>query len=193
MTNNHSVEFYQDDTYLVDSVARFIRDGLQVKSTVLIIGTDQHRRELARVLTPEERSQEMLRFFDAQVLLTTFMIEDRPNESLFRDVVGGMIGEAAQHGPVRVFGEMVAILWAVGHARAALRLEELWNNLMADHSFDLLCAYSLANISKGDTDSVSDISQLHTHVHIQPPRPRNALHNESEVERASQGTTTLSG
>ena len=36
-------------------------------------------------------------------------------------------GEA--EGPVRVYGEVVALLWAAGHVNAALELEGFWNEL----------------------------------------------------------------
>jgi hypothetical protein len=43
---------------------------------------------------------------------------------------------------VRAFGEMVSLLWRVDTA-AAVRLEELWNNVIEEHELALLCTYSL--------------------------------------------------
>jgi hypothetical protein len=43
--------------------------------------------------------------------------------------------------PVVVFGEMVAVLWAQKKYDAAIRLEELWNELSLTCSFYLCCAY----------------------------------------------------
>lgn len=167
--HGHSVQFYQDDTFLTESVARFIREGLKGDETVIIVATAQHREELRKGLTPQEITHDKLWFLDASEQLSTFMVDGWPNEQLFKNVIGGLIGPASQHGPVRVFGEMVAILWAKGHTRAALRLEELWNGLMKEQSFALLCAYPMANFSsEKDTDSVLAISRLHTHSHTQP-------------------------
>jgi PAS domain S-box-containing protein len=42
---------------------------------------------------------------------------------------------------------MVNILWATGNYEAALRLEQLWNQLAREHSFSLLCAYPIAAFS----------------------------------------------
>ena len=42
---------------------------------------------------------------------------------------------------VIVFGEMVAVLWAQKKYEAAIRLEELWNELALTCSFYLCCAY----------------------------------------------------
>ena len=167
-THDQSVQFYQDNTFLTASVARFIREGLQGNSPVIIVATAQHRAELHKVLTLDEKNHDNLKFLDAAVLLSTFMVDGMPDKLLFKNVVGGLVGEASKHGPVRVFGEMVALLWAKGETRAALRLEELWNWLMEQQSLSLLCAYPLANLSSEKADEhMRDISRLHTHSHTQ--------------------------
>jgi hypothetical protein len=42
---------------------------------------------------------------------------------------------------VRVFGEMVSLLWDAGLIDAAVELEVLWNELGVQYPFSLLCAY----------------------------------------------------
>ncbi|WP_250532488.1 MEDS domain-containing protein, partial [Caballeronia sp. ATUFL_F1_KS39] len=54
--------------------------------------------------------------------------------------------------PVRAFGEMVAILCARGESGAALRLEQLWNDLARKHAFSLLCAYP-TRVFKGSEEA----------------------------------------
>ena len=163
---SHSVQFYIDDIFLTQSVARFITEGLQGNETVIIVATAQHREALQRVLTPEQMTHDKLRFFDAEEQLSKFMVADWPSELRFKQVVEGMLGQARQSGPIRIFGEMVAVLWARRYTWAALRLEALWNKLLEEHSFALLCAYPMSNLST-DHKSVQAISRLHTHVHTQ--------------------------
>lgn len=163
---SHSVQFYYDDTFLTQSVARFIAEGLQGNETVIIVATAQHCETLQQMLTPEQMTHDKLRFFDAEEQLSQFMVAEWPSELQFRQVVEGMLGQAPQSGPVRIFGEMVAVLWARRYPWAALRLEALWNKLVEEHSFALLCAYPLSNLSKAHK-SVQAISRLHTHVHTQ--------------------------
>lgn len=55
-----------------------------------------------------------------------------------------IVERAALRGPVRIFGEMVAVLWAEGKTRTAIRLEELWDELATRHAFSLLCAYPMS-------------------------------------------------
>ncbi len=166
--HDHSIQFYNDDTFLTESVTRFITEGLQVNDMVIMMVTAQHREELLKALTPEQMAHDNLMCFDAGERLLKFMVNDWPSELRFKNVIGGMISEARQKGSVRIFGEMAAVLWAEGHTRSALRLEELWNRLATEQPFSLLCAYPLSKFSgeKGN-ESLRAISQLHTHVHTQ--------------------------
>src|SRR5207248_431872 len=46
-----------------------------------------------------------------------------------------------------IFGELVALLWADGNRAAAIRLEELWDDLGKTHSFSLFCSYPMHDFS----------------------------------------------
>jgi len=125
-----------------------------------------HREELRQALSPQQLANPKLMFFDAEAQLSKFTVDEWP-----RELVEEMLTPARQHGSVRIFGEMVAVLWAKGSIRAALRLEELWNKLVEDHAFALLCAYPVSTFS-GDNDALPAISRLYTHVHTQSPLNR---------------------
>lgn len=93
------------------------------------------------------------------------MVNGSISPTRFADIVGSLIvrarGESTRQ--VRVFGEMVALLWADGDRNGALVLEELWNDLTRRMSFPLLCAYP-ASFFSTDAESVThvaDISSLH--------------------------------
>ena len=82
---------------------------------------------------------------DADEALGEFMDAVGPNRDRFLVRFGTAIrrAEAAamRKGPVVVFGEMVAVLWAQKRYDAAIRLEKLWNELALTHAFYLCCAY----------------------------------------------------
>lgn len=160
------VQLYIDDTFLT----RFITEGLQVNDTVIIVATAQHREELHKALTPEQVAHDKLRFFDASEQLSKFMVNDWPSELRLRNVVRDMMGQARQTDPVRIFGEMVAILWAEGYTRAAIRLEELWNKLLTEQPFSLLCASPMLKFLD-DTGSLLAISRMQLRPFCVPPEP----------------------
>ena len=80
-------------------------------------------------------------------------VDGWPDAARFAEVVGGLIERvrAASGGEARrvaAFGEMVALLWMEGKADAAIRLEELWNDLARTHAFSLRCAYPMSSFCR---------------------------------------------
>jgi hypothetical protein len=72
------------------------------------------------------------------------MVNGNADRQRFIEVVGSVVERASNAGGgVRAFGEMVALLWAGGNGRAAIELEEFWNDLAKRFSFALFCAYPM--------------------------------------------------
>ena len=63
-----------------------------------------------------------------------------------------------------VFGEMVAVLWAQKRHDAAIRLEELWNDLAQTCSFCLCCAYPASAFRKKKGGPYATICAQHSDV-----------------------------
>jgi hypothetical protein len=103
---------------------------------------------------------------DAAQTLDQFIVNGQPDHQRFSDVVGGqLLRTHATYPRVRAFGEMVALLWETGNSRAALELEDMWNELLGHHPFSLLCAYSLDALGKpASLQTVVDIAKLHGKV-----------------------------
>ena len=161
----HMVQFHDEDVFLTESVASLTKVGLRVNDTVIIVATASHRKNFRKVLTPDELANKNLIFFDAASLLLKIMVEDWPDQSKFMEVLGSRIQKAGQKGRVRMFGEMVAVLWPEGEYLAAIRLEELWNTLQAIQPFSLLHAYP-HSVFTSKEDLIA-ICQTHTEVHHQ--------------------------
>lgn len=168
----HVVQFYEDDARLVDTVAHFIGSGLEAGHAGIVIATPLHRDMLGDRLTDRgldvaaARRRGQYLTLDAAETLSRFMVDDWPDEKRFLEVVGAVIARAGgPHPCVRAFGEMVALLWAAGQPRAAIRLEQLWNNLGRMYFFSLFCAYPSRHFADGrDTGGQQDICSAHTHV-----------------------------
>ena len=169
MSMSHAVQFYNDDVFLIDAVSTFIRAGTKENATSIVVVTEQHRNELGNTLRASGYvgSDDKVLYFDAGELLSAFMIDGWPNPTRFSSTVGGIIDRAALRGPVRIYGEMVAVLWAEGKTRAALRLEKLWNELATRHAFSLLCGYPMSGFP-AQPDKLSFLQVCHTHTHVHP-------------------------
>ena len=71
----------------------------------------------------------------------------------------------AARGAGRRFGEMVALLWADGNYDAAIRLEELWNDLQETYSFSLFCSYPMNGFGgEALAKPLSDVCAGHSQV-----------------------------
>jgi len=145
----HLVRFYAEDDFLLTEVARFLDAALRVGGTAVVIATGEHRTSLKRRLSgfgaatdPHGWYSGRLVMLDAKATLDSFVIEGWPDPQAFDAVVGNVIREAGSRGNVvHAFGEMVALLCEDGKPEAALRLEEMWNELGQRLAFHLLCAY----------------------------------------------------
>jgi PAS domain S-box-containing protein len=67
--------------------------------------------------------------------------------------------------PLAIYDEMAALLWQEGKENAAIRLEQLWNDLADTHSISVCCAYSLETFPRmEDGESFHKICAMHTAV-----------------------------
>ena len=144
----HSLYFYRNSHERAQQLWRYVSEGLDQDQACVVAAAAPHLAELGASLAESGRDVTLLRksgrYFelDAEETLWGFMRGDMPVASLFDHTVGDLIrevGQQARH--VRVYGEMVSMLWAQGKTRAALRVEEYWNDLQITVPFSLVCAY----------------------------------------------------
>ena len=172
MWDGHLVQYYEKEGFLYDKVTDFMSDGLRGNDAAVLIATRAHREgvesRLARRGVDLSRLTTGGRYYalDAQQTLSRFMVDGSPDPRRFASTIGPVI-KTARAGDRRVlaFGEMVALLWAEGNRDAAIRLEELWNELAQQEPFALLCAYPMSHFDDaGYTKPFADINAAHTGV-----------------------------
>ena len=70
---------------------------------------------------------------------------------------------------MRLFGEMVALLWDDGLIAGAIELEARWNDLARRHSFALFCAYAMSSLeTTGDLAAAKQVCDQHSGVFALP-------------------------
>jgi PAS domain S-box-containing protein len=174
--NGHSVHFYEDESFLLEGLGRFIGAALSGGDSAVVIVTKAHGKELQDRLGKNglnlavPASEGRFLMLDAAETLARFMVDGLPDSRRFHELIGGHISQlkqAARTEPRRVaaFGEMVALLWSEGKPEAAIELEKLWNELAEKHAFQLHCAYPLHLFSQaGDGGGMERIFKEHSHV-----------------------------
>jgi signal transduction histidine kinase len=189
----HVVQFYSEDAFLLDELGLFIGSALEAGDAAVVIATAAHRDGLAQRLSARgldaEQAANEARYIvlDAADTLSQFMIEGYPNAARFAELMGAYISQAeraarSEQRAIAAFGEMVALLWNEGKSDAAIRLEQLWNDLAKTHAFSLRCAYSMKDFSSGDhRDSFLKICECHSDVI--PAEGYSALHSQADQHR----------
>jgi signal transduction histidine kinase len=192
--HGHSVQFYEDDDFLLDGLSRFVGSALGAGDAAIVIATEAHRASLEHRLrsrgldTGKPLKQGRFVPLDAAETLDQLMVNGLPDPGLFANVIGGMIEGATAacagvHPRIAAFGEMVALLWEDGNAAAALELEKLWNDLGRHHEFYLHCAYPMRLFSA--TDDADPIGRVCAeHARVIPADDYTSLTTEDERHRA---------
>ena len=153
----------------MQTLADWIARGLKSGESVIIIATQKHESALRRELADlgfHGVSTETYRFLDADETLEQIMSNGSVDAVRFNALVGKVLTEASQSGaPLRLFGELVALLVARGKAAAAVELEKLWNDLRQQFQFTLLCGYPISSFNSPDDSShFQQICAEHSHV-----------------------------
>ncbi len=171
--SEHFVLFYDTDQFLLDSLSDFIGTGLDIGDACIVVATKAHRERLEERLKAKGLDLTTVRTrgeyvsLDADETLSNFMVDGLPEPGLFAEVIGSIVMRAAKRRHrVRIFGEMVALLWGEGNHAATFRLEELWNDLRhTTYPFSLLCAYPMHDFA-GDVYQVqfNEIAERHSLV-----------------------------
>ncbi|MBC7453354.1 MAG: diguanylate cyclase [Massilia sp.] len=202
--NEHSVQFYEDDVFLVKGLADFIGSAIANSNTAIAIATAGHLRKLEeslrlRGLLDEQGAARTGTYLalQADTMLPLFMEDDLPDELRFREATGGIIHDPAERdaSPIFVFGEMVAILcasrhsslYATGKHEAAIRVERYFNNLQRHFKFSLLCAYPLDAFPHADDSAIfNEVCALHTQV-----RPAESYDPHASVHTLQRAVAEL--
>jgi diguanylate cyclase (GGDEF)-like protein len=178
----HTVQFYEDDTFLIKGLSEFVGAALSAGDRAIAIATSDHLARLEKSLAARgllnadgQATQGRYIRLDADHALPLFMADGLPDEVRFRDAIGNAILDASEHheGELYVFGEMVALLREqircplcppVRHD-AAIHVERYFNTLLQHFPFTLLCAYPLSAFpGADDVGTFHEVCALHSEV-----------------------------
>ena len=188
-STGHVVQFYSDDAFLLEALSKLFGTALVAGNAAVVIATQSHLADLedrlaSRALSVSKAAREGRYIaLNAAETLAKFMRDGQPDAALFAAVIGPVLGRAAaavsRESRVVAFGEMVALLWAEGNIDAAIRLEQLWNDLARQHVFSLHCAYPLAGF-RDETHAAPFLRICSEHSAVIPGEAYTALSSEQD-------------
>jgi signal transduction histidine kinase len=189
----HSVQFYAEDSFLMDAASRLVGTALGAGDSAIVIATKSHREGIEARLQAHGlntlNAMQQGRYFvaDAAEMLNKFMVEGFPDALLFRENIGNLVirarAAAGQGSRVVAFGEMVALLWEEGKYDAAIRVEQLWNELGREHAFYLHCAYRIKDFAQ-ENDGASFLKICSEHAEVFPSESYTGLRDQRERHRS---------
>ena len=169
--DDHVVRFYDEDPELIAALEEFLLAPLLEGCPAIVIATADHTRALERSLVAagidlgELETRGRYVALDAEILMGRVIRNGRPDEAAFRREIGGALETLRGPGTIQAFGELVALLWERGNVGAAIRVEELWNELTPAHTFRLLCAYPMRGFETyPDPLAFEEVCAAHTRV-----------------------------
>ena len=166
---DHLVQLYTDDEFLARAVAQFVGAGFAGGEAAVIVATPTHvALFLDRVPDAAPAlARGQLVLLDAEETLERFMVDGLPDQAAFVEIVSGVLTRlrTAGYEKIRLYGEMVNLLWERDALEPAVRLEELWNERLAAEGVALLCAYRIDNFDHhAHRHALASISRVHSHV-----------------------------
>ena len=181
--SGHFVQFYEKQSFLSSVVADFLGEGISGGQQAVVIATPPHRRAFTDELAARGvQADGRLILLDAEETLALFMDGGQPDEQRFKAVVGGVLEPRA-----RAYGEMVDVLARAGNVDAAIRLEELWNDVVDERKISLLCAYPIDTFAKhSDRGAFERICDRHSGV-----RPAESAVSPADVALLQQRAAAL--
>jgi DNA-binding NarL/FixJ family response regulator len=175
--HRHEVLFYSDDTILLDRITPFVTAALKSGNAVIVVATKSHRDGLVQRLKAEGvdtdagTQQGAYIQLDVAETLSKFLVNGMPDTARFFEVAGGIIEAAAkatsrEHSGFVIFGECSPTLWAEGKADAAIRVEQLFNQVGKAFGLEMLCGYALSSFhGKEDEHVFQSICAEHSAVY----------------------------
>jgi DNA-binding NarL/FixJ family response regulator len=175
--HNHEVQFCSDDAVFLETFARFIGAALKAGDAAILIVTESHREALAlrlktQGLDVDAASQQGTYIqLDVAKTVSTFMVNDMPDPVRFFEAVSSVIEAAAkaskrEHPRVVACGECSPLLWAEGKPDAAIRLEQLWDEVGKTFEIAILCGYASSSFhGKEDEHVFQSICAEHSAVY----------------------------
>lgn len=173
----HVAASYRDETSLVNDFVRFIESALKAGNPIIVIATEFHLASIRQRLEAngwniaaviQEGSYISL---NASEVLSTFMVNGRPQSDQVINAVGDLVKKAAQTAKgekprVKACGEMGPTLLARGNGEAAIQLEHLTDEIAKSCDVDILCGYMLNDIQSGENSRIFErISAEHSAIY----------------------------
>ena len=173
-TRRHEAVYYSNDDLLLDDWASIAERALNTGATFIVVAFDERRNRLEAMLEARglnvARAGRDGRFVSMGVdeAISQWMVDGFPDETRFWPAVTSVMlaalrASTSEPPHVVTCGECAPTLCAQGDAKAAIRLEQLWDEVVTIYNLDVFCGYSSDGCRCGDPGDVREqLTAVHT-------------------------------
>lgn len=165
---DHFLQFYESDEILLNSLEAYVMSAFALEETIVIIATDLHLQELHKRLKQhynlaKQISRGKYTPLNAEMILSEIMTGEVVDTDKFNALIDKLLDKVNKidNNKIRIFGELVALLWGQGNRKAVVALEKLWHQLCTSGKFSLFCAYPKTGFRQDAIESIHHICSLH--------------------------------
>jgi DNA-binding NarL/FixJ family response regulator len=158
----HEVGFYGDESALLDKYERCAEAALAAGNSLIVLVPGARREKLHQRLRAAGVDIDAAitdgRYVPVDVTsVSQYMVDGMPDEGRFWDAATSLILRAASvskgsHPRVVACGECAPGLLAAGRTEAAIRLEQLWDEVTRTFDVDVFCGYG-SDVYRCDSES----------------------------------------
>lgn len=177
----HSVQFFNSDDFFTQSLSMFVVTAIDNDEGAVVIATAPHLEmlrkrvgeycaTLKRPRDPETIFGQQVMLFDAHTTLRSLMTDGgqgKISAELFARAIQPVVLQLKEKFSVlRLYGEMVSILFQDGEFDKLVDLETVWGDFLRDHPFcTLLCGYNVDDFASVRHDhDFQRVCELHRSV-----------------------------
>ncbi|HEY0845255.1 MAG TPA: MEDS domain-containing protein [Noviherbaspirillum sp.] len=194
----HIAQLYRNNAELAHVVGDFIVEGLRRGEAVLVIATAAHWAlfvsRLARYADIDLAGaivNGQLRIMDAELALAAIMADNLPQWHHVHQRAKEIIESCSRrYGTLRVYGEMVNLLWSKENRVGAEMLEGHWNAIAHRYPVRRLCAYRMEE-EDGENYNALLRCVCRTHARVLPPPGRPDTRKQCESGRRGGGAGSI--
>jgi len=173
-SRRHEAVFYSDDELLTDEWTSIAEDALNAGATFILVAFDAHRNSVRAKLdalgvnVAGAVSDGRYVSLSVDEVTSKWMINGRLDQTRFWAAVTPVMlaaarASTAEHPQVVACGECAPSLCANGDAEAAIRLEQLWDELAQTYHLDVFCGYASEGCRCDDPEDVkARLRETHT-------------------------------
>jgi len=169
----HVCQFESESDPLAESIALFAAGGLQRGDAVVLVAPPEQTDIVIALLERDKLDTDaalesgQLLMLSSRSLLAEVSSDGVPDLERLK----GMLDAFLQRIPaewsrgIRVYGEMVNVLWCGGYPELAVKLEDHWNELARSRPLSVFCGYTLDGLAESTyAGPFSEIGRTHTNV-----------------------------